>query len=426
MNGTQFDTHAYLTVPWGDKRDLSRFAALLEYLGNPQRTFRAVHVAGTNGKGSTCAYLDSILRVSGRKVGLYTSPSLIRLNERIRVNGVSIDDEALTAAAEKVAQAERDMRCGYGGFDRLTAAAFVAFAAAGMEFAVLETGLGGRLDATNAAEAEVAVLAPIGIDHAHLLGNTVELIAREKCGIIKPNQFVVAAPQEGVVEEMIAAACKEKGAHLLQLSKRQIVPGGAEHTGQDFVLATKNGAYLQLRTPLLGRHQMCNASMAATAARALGCDALAIQKGIATTKWPARMEYFPAGSGTDPDVLIDGAHNPHAARALLDGLNQLFSDRPIVMIAAIMGDKDAQGVLHILSERVNHIVAVRCTERSLLPEQIQAMAKRDSITAQTADSIPEALRAAKAFCRTLEGDPLLLVTGSLYLAGRVRQMLLEE
>lgn len=421
-----FDCAAFLTVPWGEKRELSRFIKLLESLGNPQRSFRAVHVAGTNGKGSTCAYLDSILRTSGVRVGLYTSPSLIRLNERMRIDGIPIDDTLMCESAGKVAEAEKTLG-EYGGFDRLTAAAFVAFAARGVEIAVIETGLGGRLDATNAAEAEIAVLTPIGIDHAQWLGSTVELIAKEKCGIIKPHQFVISAPQESAVEEIVAQTCKAQGAELAVLSEQQILPGKGDQYGQEFVLTTGDGTSITLRTPLLGRHQLINASIAAMAAQLLRCEASSIARGIAATKWPARMEFLPGDSSGKPDVLIDGAHNPHAARALLLALNELFPGRAIVMIVAIMGDKDAQGVLDLLAQRVNSVIAVRCTERSLPPESIAKMlAKHPTVEAEAADSIEQALSAAEAFCNTQKNKPLILVTGSLYLAGKVRCMLLGE
>lgn len=419
-----FDCAAFLTAPWGEKRELSRFVKLLEFLGNPQRSFRVVHVAGTNGKGSTCAYLDSILRASGVCVGLYTSPSLIRLNERMRLDGVPIDDVLLCESAKSVAEAEETLGV-YGGFDRLTATAFVAFAARGVQVAVLETGLGGRLDATNAAEAEIAVLTPIGIDHAQLLGGTVELIAKEKCGIVKPHQVVVSAPQENAVEEIIVETCKTQGAHCAVLSQQQILPGKATVLGQEFVLTTEKGTQIALKTPLLGRHQLVNASLAALAALQLGCETQAIGRGIAATKWPARMEFLPGKSSGKVDVLIDGAHNPHAAHALLLALKELFDGRAIVMVVAIMGDKDAEGVLDILAQRVNRVIAVRCTERSLPPESIVKMlAKHPSVEAAAAETIEQALSAAEAYCQAQKNEPLILVTGSLYLAGRVRSMLL--
>ena len=418
---TSFDYLSYFSDRSTEPRDLSRFRAVLDVLGNPQNSFRCVPVGGTNGKGSTSAYIASILTAAGVRTGLYTSPALISVNERIRIDGIMVTDEAIANESARVAEAESAAGVRLSGFDRMTATAFCIFEACGVEYAVLEVGLGGRLDATNVVEPEVCVITTIDLDHTKVLGDTYEQIAAEKCGIIKPGVPVVCHPQRPEVMDVEVAVCRERDCQVLWVQDCTISRKSASPMGQEFSVRFRNGDKCTFFTTMLGSHQMNNATAAILAAMLLGIDMRFIKRGIENANWAARMEYF----DWDPDLLVDGAHNPSAARALVRGLNEFFPDRFVILIVSIMADKDAEQFMRIMSARADYIIAVAVNERSLSAEELVLCAQNyTNAPTHIADSVGHAYEAALKFSVDhYELEPLIVVAGSLYLAGAMLRIL---
>ncbi|MGI6193494.1 MAG: bifunctional folylpolyglutamate synthase/dihydrofolate synthase [Christensenellales bacterium] len=418
---TGFDFVRYFSNRSLKPRPLSELEAVLELLDNPQSKFRSIHVAGTNGKGSTCAYIANILMEAGYETGLYTSPALIRVNDRIRINGIPVSDDLIAAAAFRVSEAEMEANVHLSGFDRMTATALCVFANCRVDIVVLETGLGGRLDATNVADSELALITTIALDHTQVLGSTYEEIAAEKCGIIRSNQVVISHPQQPEVMDIIEDTCRRKNCLLLRVDDCIVEREAYSTEGQYFTVTTPEGAATPLFTSMLGVHQLDNAVAAMLAGRALHIDPACIQAGIEQARWPARMEYFP----WDPDILIDGAHNPNAARALVKGLNDYFPNRFVVLIVAIMHDKDADEVMRILAKRANYIIAVSVNERSLPPEELVMIAQRYThAPTHISDTVSHAYVEALQFSvNNYDLQPLIVAAGSLYLCGDMLRML---
>lgn len=419
-----FNVLQYLGERWGKARDLALFADLMQRLGNPQNSFRVIHVAGSNGKGSTCVFLESILREAGFHTGLYTSPALVRVNERMRIGGKMVSDETLDSAARRVAEAEKASGVEYGGFDRMTATALLIFEQMNVEIAVLETGLGGRLDATNICDSELAVLTAIDFDHTRILGERIEDIAREKCAIIKPGQRVVIAhPQQETVREMIQARCEQAHTLLIQVSDCEIRVDQANEFGQKFRIAFPDGISMHFHISLMGRHQRDNACAAVLAARALQLDAIAIARGLQSAVWPGRLELLDGS----PPVLLDGAHNPHAMKSLVDAVQAYFSDRRIILITAMMADKDIEPMLVQLAGVVQNAIAVPLGERSIDPVILAERLGELGVKSQTQRSFAQAFVEALGICdQCHEDNPLVLVTGSLYLVGVFRAFIKGE
>jgi len=335
-----FDPVEYINTPrWRSSRlGLDRTRELLAGLGNPQAGLRVVHVAGTNGKGSTCAFIASILQEAGYKVGLFTSPYIIEFADRIRVNGQNIAPDDLldvTLAVRDVAEAMPDHPT---EFELMTAVAFTHFSRQGCDICVVEVGLGGRLDSTNVVEApELCVITPIALDHTALLGDTLAAIAGEKAGIVKPGVPVVSAVQEPEALDVIAACAHEQNAPLTCVEASQITG-----TPGDFSYRAWKG----LSLGLLGSYQTENA---ATALEAIGVlrergweipDA-AVAAGLANTYWPGRFEVL----GTDPTFIVDGGHNPQGAQVLIESLEQRYPDRPVLFIMGVLADKDYRAMV---------------------------------------------------------------------------------
>ncbi len=409
---------------------LERIEALLEKLGNPHLALPPViHVAGTNGKGSTCAYLRAMLEAGGRKVHVYTSPHLVRFHERIRLAGRLIGEDMLAAILDEVERVNDGAPITI--FEVTTAAAFVAFARVPADALVLEVGLGGRLDATNVIAApDMAIITPIGLDHQAWLGNTLGEIAREKAGIIKKGGRVIIGPQpdeaRSVFEELVAS----RGAT-------------ARFFGQDFRAHEEHGRFifedndtlLDLPLPALaGRHQLGNAAMAIAALRfwpGPRVDERAIETGLANVFWPARLQRLPKGpifedtpSGTE--IWLDGGHNPHAAEALAQAMADLEekSPRPLFMVTGMLTTKDAQAFFAQFRGLVTHVctIAVPGEEASFGAGALYDAARAAGLDAAPADDLEDALLQIEARASVLEPDappPRILICGSLYLAGHV-------
>lgn len=371
-----FDPVAYINEPrWHTMSlGLDRTRELLARLGNPQDSLRFVHVAGTNGKGSTCACMASILQAAGYKVGLFTSPYIEYFEERIRINGKPISRKELCEVTLLVRDSVEVMSEHPTEFELMTAVAFLYFARQGCDIVVAEVGLGGRLDSTNVIQTpEVALIAPISFDHCALLGNTLTEIAAEKAGIIKPECLVVSAPQEIEAEEVLRQTAQDQQAQIRFVCSDQ-VKGATE----DFTYKT----YEHLSVALQGSYQRFNAALALE-----GCEALrqrgwdisdgALYAGLSQVQWSGRFEVVQMS----PDIIIDGAHNVHAARQLVSELEQRYPLRRILFCIGVMADKDYEAMLECYAPLAKAFVCYApamdraLSERSLAATAIRALAK---------------------------------------------------
>jgi len=417
---------------------LDRMRRLCRRLGEPQRSFRSVLVGGTNGKGSICAMLYSMLRQTPLRTGLYSSPHLEHLRERIRVWGADrpagerthaddwIEPAAFAALVEQL-QPHLDALRALGSderpthFEVLTALAFLHFKQQRVEVAVVEVGLGGRLDATNVLQQAVSVLGPIGVDHVEILGADPALIAREKGGIIKPRQMVFSAPQSDIVEEVLRVICEREGVPLFTCG-RDLTAAVHRHDmqGLDVTITGVRGLYESLKIPLLGRHQAQNAALAVGALEALsptGIPHSVVECGLAQVVWPGRLEVV----HEEPLVLMDGAHNPQAAAVLRETLMELSGSRRIHLLVGMSSDKSVEG----LGEAVGRLaISATCT-KSRHPRALDPtiLAKRLSPFCQDVHVMSDAADAYTYLLNAVPPSDMIVVTGSLYLVGELRAAL---
>jgi dihydrofolate synthase/folylpolyglutamate synthase len=397
------------TVKW----DLARIETLLAALGSPHKAGRFIHVAGTNGKGSTCAMMASALRVSGFRTGLYTSPHLIDPRERIQIDGELIAEkawcdafEAVHAAAERLlAREEIDAHPSF--FETVTAMAFVAFAAAAVDVVVLETGLGGRLDATNLVDPEVAVITPIDFDHEAFLGSSIESIAAEKAGILKAGRPAVFAAQRPEAYGVLERRALELDVPVTLSSAWRVEDLYLEKFGSRFTLMADEE--IPVVCPLAGEHQVENARTAVAALNIFGVSAAAIAKGIEQARWPGRMERV----FRNPDIILDGAHNPAGARALAAYIRRFFGSEPIRIIYGAMRDKAVDEVIGTLFPLAAEVILTAPDQpRALNPESLAEVSDHPNL--RVAETIGDALRIART-------EPMTtFVTGSLFLVGEAR------
>jgi dihydrofolate synthase/folylpolyglutamate synthase len=381
------------------KLGLERTRAVLGALGEPQNSFRAVHVAGTNGKGSTCAMIEAGLRATGVRTGLFTSPHLIEPTERIQIDGIPVSRAQFQRAFEVVHEiaGKLDLDCHPTYFETVTAMGFWLFRELGVETAVIETGLGGRLDATNVIEPVLTVITPIDFDHEAYLGHTIEAIAGEKAGILKAGVPAVFARQRPEAKVVLEARARELGVRVARAEDFEIRDSEIDARGSQF-----NG----LRCPLAGEHQVENAVAAVLALRELG----AAPEGIAETHWPGRLEFV----SPNPDVILDGAHNPAGARALARYLDRFYSGRRIWMIFGAMRDKAIEEVTEILFPMAGELILTAPdSARAVRPEALHEMAGRGRIAA----NFTAAMEIVQA---EADADDVVVVTGSLFLIGEAR------
>lgn len=400
---------------------LERITELMALLGEPQNKLKFVHVAGTNGKGSTSAMLESVLRTAGYCTGLYTSPHLWRMNERLRVNGVEVTDDELCALAETVKAAVDKMEDKPTEFERITAMGFLYFVEKGCDVVVLEVGLGGRMDATNLIAApEVAVIMNIALEHTAILGDTVEKIAFEKGGIIKPGTSVALYRQSAEAEGVIEAICAERGAKLCRAAA--VTPHESGIDGQRFDCGERKDLFL----PLLGPHQQGNAATALAALDALRekgwkISEEAVREGLAKTEWGARLEVLHRA----PTVLLDGAHNPDGVEALAKALKSLFGGKKLTLVMGVMADKDYVEMLRLIEPRASRVIATAPDYyRALDPKSLaEALSAQLSVPVIDGGSVENALRLV---LDTAPADEAVCVFGSLYQAGEVRAFFGKE
>ncbi|MCI8330134.1 MAG: bifunctional folylpolyglutamate synthase/dihydrofolate synthase [Oscillibacter sp.] len=395
---------------------LDRIRKLLRRLGDPQRELKFIHVAGTNGKGSVCACLASVLEAAGYRVGLNTSPHLERFEERIRVNGAEISGEKLGALLDRIRPAAGAMAEHPTEFELITAAAFLHFRQEDCEIVVLETGLGGALDASNVIEVpELAVLTAMGVDHAALLGSTLTEIAAAKAGIIKPGGDVVSRGGCPEADQVFRRVCRERGAALRELDLRRLRVRKRDLEG----MALDFGPWEGLTLPLAGTYQAENAALALMALERLGekgwrISEEAVRQGLAAVRWPGRFEVL----GREPLFILDGAHNAHGMRAAVESLKTLAPGRRLVFLMGILADKDVGEMLDLLAPLAKQVLTLRPdSPRAMDPAALCAALAERGVEARVCGSAAEGVAAAK---EAAGRQGAVCALGSLYLAGAVR------
>jgi len=434
--------HELANTP-SQKFDLAHMHVLLEALEHPERKFPAILIAGTNGKGSTAATLSSILQDSGYKTGLYTSPHLVRINERVRVNGAAISDDDFAGLHDLVDRsAERLVTEGElpwhpSFFEMLTAIAFEYFAREKVEIAVLEVGMGGRLDATNVVEPRVSIITDISLDHQKFLGDTLTEISREKAGIIRAGGVVVTLPQTPEANDVLGNTILDVGAKAV--SAVPYMPPVSPNSAQYLLPSSQGkagyisryplhvmGTEISIETPLVGRHQLRNIALAIAAAEQLSrqgftaISAATIERGIRNTHWPGRFQVLP-GTPDHPEVVFDVAHNPAGAWALRSTLSAAYEDRPLIFVFGAMRDKAVSEMAEILFPLADRVIATHADNpRAATPAEIRAAARRVSVDFDEAPEVPAALASARAAAGT---RGLVVVTGSIYIVGEAMRML---
>ena len=424
------------------KFDLAHMRVLLEAMDHPERHFPSVLIAGTNGKGSTAATLASILRASRLKTGLYTSPHLVRINERIQLNGEAISDENFAALQEGVEGfADRLVKLGElpwhpSFFEMMTAIAFEHFAREKVDIAVLEVGMGGRLDATNVVEPLVSVITDISLDHQKYLGDTVGEIAREKVGILRPGRAVVTLPQQPEANDVIGNTILEVGA--VAVNAVPYVPPVSPGSTQYLVPGTQTaslvyryplqvlGEEILVETPLVGRHQLRNVALAIASAVELNrqgfgrVTAKSIERGVRETRWPGRFQVIAARPGW-PEIVIDVAHNPAGAWALRSALSERHDDRPLIFVFGAMRDKAISEMTEILFPLAERVIATRPgNPRAASPEEIRHAGARTGAEIEVEENVQKSVERARELA---SGGAVVVITGSIYLVGEVMQMI---
>jgi dihydrofolate synthase / folylpolyglutamate synthase len=389
------------------KFGLENVIGVLDALGNPQDTFQTVHVAGTNGKGSTCAMIEAACRASGVRTGLYTSPHLIEPTERIVIDGKQVTKEQFADAFNRVHEVGVRMETHPTYFETVTAMAFLLFREAGIELGVIEVGLGGRLDATNVVRPRLSVITPVDFDHESFLGSSLEQIAGEKAGILKTGTDAVIAPQRPEAEDVITRRAKEVGAKLdlVRTAEFTNVRIDPDHSEFDF-------RGMRVSCPLAGGHQVINAATAAAALQQLRIP----PDGIEQARWPGRLEIV----SRSPEIILDGAHNPAGARSLAQHIRTFYSERRVWLIYGAMRDKSVQEITEILFPLATHVIVTAPRfARALRPEALVEASDHPSI--QVAPELKDALEIARA----AGPSDVVFITGSLYLVGEARALLVK-
>jgi dihydrofolate synthase / folylpolyglutamate synthase len=409
------------------KFDLENTTILLERLGRPDRAYPTIHIAGTNGKGSTAAFVESILRQSGFRTGLNTSPHLERINERFRVNGEEISDDQFAEAFTRIHSvieellADGKLRAHPTYFECVTALAFEVFARQRVEFAVIEVGLGGRLDATNVITPVVSVITRIDFDHENFLGHSLREIAGEKAGIIKHGVPVVSAPQFPEAQEVLQSRTKELRCQLIETQEAYRIDQEAMEAGSVRAQVTEIATNTQfdVASPLPGRFQLQNALNAVAVGRVLQSKNFRvtqenIERGIAEARWPGRLEKL----HSNPDIYLDGAHNPGAARELARFLEENVAGRRIILIYGAMRDKAVDEVTGLLFPLAAEVIFTQPNNpRAVSASQLAQIAGHHAAHFSIISNAEAALQQALT-----EGRPgtAIFITGSLYLVGQLR------
>jgi dihydrofolate synthase/folylpolyglutamate synthase len=415
-------SYLYDLQKYGIKFGLSSTSNLLARLGNPHVNLKAIHIAGTNGKGSTAAMLSAILTRMGMQVGLYTSPHLVKFNERFRINDQDVDDQGIMDVYLQVREVV-DEREPPTFFEMTTAMAFSLFAERGVEWAILEVGMGGRLDATNVIHPQVTIINNVAFDHQEFLGSTLGRIAREKAGIIKQGVPLITAVKQPVALAVIKERCLDLNAPCYrvghQIKVRFRGKGCFSYRGPKWRLEN-------MQLPLVGRHQMLNAATALGALEVLEhvgrfhSTSAQVQEGLRKTRWPGRLEWV----SENPPILLDGAHNSAGIVSLCKALQEEYTFKRLVIVLGIMADKDLRGMLHKLAILADYIILTRPRyERAAEPESLREMAGEFASRTELVRSVRQALKRAMGL---VTSEDLIVVTGSLYFIGEVKEIQEEQ
>jgi len=420
--------YIYDLTKYGIKLGLKNISYLLSFLGEPHKKLKIIHVSGTNGKGSTCSLISSILQSDGYKVGLYTSPHLVDFTERIKINNKSIDREKVCELLERIKPSIKKVANApsYGQptfFEVITSMAFLYFFEEQVDFLVLEVGLGGRLDATNVCEPLISVITHIDYDHMDKLGNGLEEIAREKGGIIKPEGIVISTNQYEEAYNEIKKIADEKNSLIYSTGKEisyKVVK--SDINGVIFDLKGIYHNYKNLHTPLLGRHQADNATTAITATEALKIRGVnisekAIRAGLEKVKWTGRLEIIQ----NNPTLILDGAHNPSGIRIVWQALKEIFTYHRLILVLAIFAEKDYKKMIQILAPNADLIITTKTmSPRAALPRIIakEAVKYIEQNKIIVTENIPQAINCALSNSKK---DDLICITGSLYTVGEAKR-----
>lgn len=405
----------------GRKESLNRMKRLVELIGNPQKDLKFIHIAGTNGKGSTSVFMEAILRTSAIKTGLYTSPHLVRLNERIRIDGREITDaeliETTETVREAVEQVEEELNERLYAFEILTAVAFLYFQKQGTELVILETGVGGRLDATNVIdESEVSIITAIGMDHMKVLGDTLEKITQEKAGIVKPNGALVTYPQNEAIEKIFEVRCREQAADWTAVKRQDVRITASSIEGQRFEYKGMGDFAIRM----MGEHQVYNAVTAMEAVWKLQekewpIKDAHIKEGLEKAFWPGRMEKV----ADEPLVILDGAHNQQGVEMLEKNLKTLFPGKKLNFLVGMMQDKAYRKMIRLMEPMADRFLLLAPnSERALDAQTLKEKLAEEGIDAQ-AFAAPQ--EAAEYIRHNLAKEEIVVVFGSLYLVGDMKQ-----
>ena len=404
---------------------LDRMRRLASGLGNPQKAYKSIHIAGTNGKGSTSAIAYSILKESGYKTGLYTSPHLSSFRERIKIDDELISEEDVLRLLGRIKSIVDDMEGEEPTlFEAYTALAYLYFQEKEVDFAVFEVGLGGRLDATNILEPLVSVITPISYEHTDKLGNTLTEIAGEKAGITKENSVCVIAPQEEESLSAIVRICRQNRAKAILVGK-DIRFKELEWTDSKEIFTVSGilGDYPKLEMALLGAHQVVNAATAIGAVEALyfsgiDIDREAVRRGVGNAKWPGRLEV----ADRCPYIIFDGAQNRASAHALSRAIKRSFKYRKLILVLGVSSDKDIKGITDELLPIADKIILTksRVSERAAEPEKIREFITSKAEDACLTENVTDAMVKARSFARP---EDLILITGSLFIVGEAREII---
>ena len=442
MNYDEAVQYIHNTVKFGSKLGLTNITELLKRLGNPHKKFPSVHVAGTNGKGSVTSMTASVLHQADYKVGMFISPYLEKFTERIQVNFEEIPEEELVLLVEQVKeQVDGMVRDGHNHpteFEIVTTLGFLWFAKQKVDIAVVEVGLGGRLDSTNVINPLVSVITSISYDHMRVLGSTLSEIAFEKCGIIKPGVPVVSYPQQAEAGKVIKELAAERGCSYYEVLPDQIKEKDTGLSVQHIDFTFQGNTWENLAIHLPGKHQQLNAACAITALQVLKEKGFNITDeilyaGLDQARWPGRLEVM----GENPTILLDGAHNPSGAQALADAIRLYFPDKQIYLILAVLHDKDVSGVTNILCSVADRVIVTKPdSPRATSPEELAAIVEKHHSDVTISESVPEAISMVTDWAQADKGkmddnsndsnDKVIIISGSLYLVGEARTILRQR